>query len=638
MKITHIDIENFRSIRKLSLDLGDMTVFIGPNNAGKTAILDAIRLSLPEVYQKKKEISFKPQDIHLKDHTSNPKRESGSRITLTAIEDGPDIQDIEDVAEVNLLNTTQTFILQSDYQWTNETNTFSKTQTFLESDGKPYDPSIGTNRSYLDAFRQYLPVFYLGSLRTLRDEFSRSSSQFWYQLIESVNIPVERESEILDDLKRINERIVKADPHLGKIAQILNNATKIAFQNQNNGKAGFSTLPSDVSEILSNAQVILQQNPNAPWLSILGHGEGAQSLLILFLLQAFIECIMFEQNEIRRDPILMIEEPETHLHPHAARSLWNHLQNLPGQKIVTTHSPYFVQHCPIRTLRLVRLSESGTEVNSVPDRFSAKIPESSHLLTVSKEFPNINVQQSPPVLTVKGILDEKILQKIILGYGDSEIRDQAKRILTDLKHRSENYVKDSLLRSLETFAQRIRGEIFFAKQWLIVEGQTDYIIVHALAHAMGYNLDRYGISVIDAQNNGRPIFFGMLAHALNIPWQAVFDGDDAGREYFQQLNQIGLHDSKMSQCCHIHEVGDLESQLIADGFASDLRVVLEELEIPNAENLPESDILSTLRKRKLSYGTVFAEHLRNKSDLTSNMLRAFQIAINHLCKPHGSQI
>ncbi|MCY4001835.1 MAG: DUF2813 domain-containing protein, partial [Bacteroidetes bacterium] len=574
----------------------------------------------------------------LTDNTSDPKRVAGSRITLTTIEDGPDIQDIEDVAEVDLLNTAQTFILQSEYQWTNETNTFSETQTFLESDGKPYDLSIGTNRSYLDAFRQYLPVFYLGSLRTSRDEFSRSSSQFWYQLIESVNIPIERESEILHELKRVNERIVKADPRMGKIADILNNTTKIAFQNQGSGNAGLRTLPSDISEIFSHAQVILQQNPNAPWLSILDHGEGAQSLLILFLLQAFIECLMFEQNKIRREPILMIEEPETHLHPHAVRSLWYHLQNLPGQKIITTHSPYFVQHCPIRTLRLVRLSEYGTEVNSVPDRFSAKVPESSHLLTLSKEFPDINVQQSPPVLTVKGILDEKTLQKIVSGYSDPVIQDQAEKVLNDLKKRSDIYVADDMLRSLETFAQRIRGEIFFAVRWLIVEGQTDYVIVHALAHAMGYNLDSYGISVIDAQNNGKPIFFGILAHALNIPWQAVFDGDDAGREYLQQLNQIGLNDSEVGQRCHTHEVGDLESQLIADGFASDLRVVLAELGIPNAENLPESDILSNLRKRKLSYGTVFAEHLRHKSDLTSNMLRAFQIAINNLCKPHESQI
>ena len=47
MRIACVEIENFRSIRNLSLDFGKTTVFIGPNNAGKTAIIDAIRVTLP---------------------------------------------------------------------------------------------------------------------------------------------------------------------------------------------------------------------------------------------------------------------------------------------------------------------------------------------------------------------------------------------------------------------------------------------------------------------------------------------------------------------------------------------------------------------------------------------------------------
>ena len=46
MCITRIHIENFRSIRNLNMNLGDSTVLIGQNNAGKTAILDAIRIVL----------------------------------------------------------------------------------------------------------------------------------------------------------------------------------------------------------------------------------------------------------------------------------------------------------------------------------------------------------------------------------------------------------------------------------------------------------------------------------------------------------------------------------------------------------------------------------------------------------------
>lgn len=46
MRISKIHIENFRSIRNLDVALGETTVFIGPNNAGKTAILEALQIAL----------------------------------------------------------------------------------------------------------------------------------------------------------------------------------------------------------------------------------------------------------------------------------------------------------------------------------------------------------------------------------------------------------------------------------------------------------------------------------------------------------------------------------------------------------------------------------------------------------------
>ena len=46
MRITKLRIENFRSMHSLELELGGTTVLIGPNNAGKSAILEAVRILL----------------------------------------------------------------------------------------------------------------------------------------------------------------------------------------------------------------------------------------------------------------------------------------------------------------------------------------------------------------------------------------------------------------------------------------------------------------------------------------------------------------------------------------------------------------------------------------------------------------
>jgi len=93
----------------------------------------------------------------------------------------------------------------------------------------------------------------------------------------------------------------------------------------------------------------------------------------------FIECLLSELYVSGHEPILLLEEPEKHLHPHATRTLWTHIENLPGQKIITTHSPYFVQHVPFRDLRIIRFTTNGTEVHSLHERFSVVIPSSDEL-------------------------------------------------------------------------------------------------------------------------------------------------------------------------------------------------------------------------------------------------------------------
>ena len=71
MKITRLHIENFRSIKSIDLELGDTTVFIGQNNAGKTAILDAVRISLMRRWGQRG-TGFTEYDIHLATDTDDP--------------------------------------------------------------------------------------------------------------------------------------------------------------------------------------------------------------------------------------------------------------------------------------------------------------------------------------------------------------------------------------------------------------------------------------------------------------------------------------------------------------------------------------------------------------------------------------
>ena len=313
-------------------------------------------------------------------------------------------------------------------------------------------------------------------------------------------------------------------------------------------------VPLKMWDLLSKAEIILRNEPDSPWLPLRRQGQGIQSLSVIFLFQAFVEHLVRELYEQDSEPVLALEEPETHLHPQAARTLWAHVRELPGQKIVTTHSPYFVQHVPFRDLRLVRLTRKGTQVKSLPASFAAPVPLLDGLdKVVDKSRGGLKYERASETLTVTGALDERTYRALLRCCDKHERRAEIESTLRDLRDRSSFHISDDELQALETYARRMRGEIFFAGRWLIVEGQADYLIVHALARAMDYDLDSGGTAVIDAKNNGNPATFAALARALDIPWLAVFDGDKAGKGYLRDIAKRRFPDEEIKKRCRTHE-------------------------------------------------------------------------------------
>jgi putative ATP-dependent endonuclease of OLD family len=356
-----------------------------------------------------------------------------------------------------------------------------------------------------------------------------------------------------------------------------------------------------------------------------------QSLSVIFLFQAFVEHLLAELYEADSAPVLALEEPETHLHPQAARTLWTHIRALPGQKIITTHSPYFVQHVPFRDLRLVRLTENGTEVYSLPSYFSARVPHVAALDTVvGGSGGSIEYDRAAELLTVHGRLEEKAHRDLQTCYGTHADRAVIQGVLRDLRNRALLFIGDDELRALETFARRIRGEIFFARRWFIVEGQAEYLLVHAMARELGYDLDEHGVAVIDAQNNGSPAIFAALARALAIPWLAVFDGDAAGHGYCQSIAARHFDAASVAGRCRILTAGDIEAQMIADGLEAELRTALARSGVPGAATADPPALVGHLRAHKTAYAVELAALMHGNAVLAGRMPQAFRDAIADL--------
>jgi putative ATP-dependent endonuclease of OLD family len=397
------------------------------------------------------------------------------------------------------------------------------------------------------------------------------------------------------------------------------------------GRADLRLLPLNTWDILSKAEVIYQTEGSKPWLPLARHGQGVQSLSVMFLFKVFVELILKDLYRPESSAVLALEEPETHLHPQAARSLWRHISELPGQKIVTTHSPYFLQHVPFRDIRVVRVEMNGTTVSSLPRQFRAALPHIAALdPIIAASGGLIAYDRGLSELVISGVLPQNQYQQLIVAYHGRPDTPALHAALRQVSDASKEYVSDGEIDQLETFARRIRGEIFFARRWLLVEGQSDYHLVHGIAKGLDYDLDEHGVAVIDFQNCGNPEIFAVLARALRYPWLIVVDGDAAGQAYLTKIAARSFSPQEIARRSFSLPAGFLEQQLVADGLQPELKAILVSLGNTAAASLNDADLITTLKKDKSGYAAVLAKQCAGDPALAQRMPAPFRTAIQSL--------
>jgi putative ATP-dependent endonuclease of OLD family len=536
--------------------------------------------------------------------------------------------ELEDIIQVNPVTGQASIMMRVSCAWDGGEESYIPRWEFLNVERAPL-AGRGARAVNLQEFFQFLPVFYLEALRDAGDEFS-TRSQFWGRLLRTVQIPdvLEAKSQRVFDL--LNRKLLQADPLLKTLATGLSDISRVAATDIP-GKADLRLLPLNTWDLLSKAEVIYQSEGGTPWLPLIRHGQGVQSLSVMFLFKTFVELLLADLYRADSAAVLALEEPETHLHPQAARSLWKHINELPGQKIVTTHSPYFLQHVPFRDIRVVRVEDGGTTIRSLPRDFRAVIPHTAAVdAIVATSGGLISYDRGLGELIIGGALPLQTFRALVLAYHGRPDTAEINIALRKAYQASEAFIPDEELEKLETFARRIRGEIFFARRWLLVEGQSDYHIVHGLARGLGYDLDEHGVSVIDFQNCGNPDCFAVLARALGYPWLMVVDGDDAGQKYIDVVASRGFVPAEMNLRSFKLEAGYMEQQLVADGLQAHLKEILAELNIVGAAVLNDADLVQALEHNKTAYAPLLSKRCANDPALALRMPEKIRLAIQSL--------
>ncbi|MEI6511228.1 MAG: AAA family ATPase [Candidatus Uhrbacteria bacterium] len=622
MRITNLQIENFRSIKSLKINLDETTVFIGPNNSGKSAILEAVRIGLSRRWGQRG-TGFTENDVHRADESADPRTAPPVAISFEFDEPAAGVWPSEMIADLSdIMSITSAGLnkisLTITYTWDTAKETFEPAWQFLNSAGIPLPPK---KRSVnLSGFYDYVLFLWLGALRDVEEEFA-ARSRNWGGLLRSVRVPASLEKTIKDTLDTLDAELLKADPKLARIAETIGRSTEVAMEDSP-GSARLRMLPLNVWDMLARAGIILRNEDKRPWLPLGHHGQGLQSLSIIFLFQAAAAQQLAEDLHEGTEPIFAIEEPEAHLHPQAARTLWLRISELPGQKLVTTHSPYFVQNVPLHNLRIVRYKAGSTGVSCIPKSIPSGVSwtdEVENFVTGRRLTCFVKNNETGNIDGVCSF-EEAIGDDLARCWRGKEGASKIEEEIKNFRRACRVLISKEDEEELSFLGRRIRGEIFFAKRWVMVEGVSEYLLLKALGDAMEYDLDQHGVAIIDFQNNGNASIYPALAEAFEIPWYMVTDGDAAGEEFKRQMLKRGFTvDDLTDHLCTLTTPNSLEDQLLADGHETLLREILNDLGDARAKTCSLDDLAKKLKGKKTSYMTRLAPMVVRDAKLASQM-------------------
>ncbi len=465
MFLTKIDIKNFRGIEEISISLDDLCVLIGENNAGKSSILDAIRICLTRSLTRRGAV-FDEYDYHLKDASSEPSNSDPINITLTFAEtkedEWPDeisqlLPDAEQIDSDGLRSVT----LRVTSYFDPSVGEFATDYVFLDLSGNPLVKA--KDYRHLNNLQKLVPTFYLSSLRDAAQEF-RAKSTFWRPFIRTLKLD-DKDRKLLEaDLLELNKKVLKGHTSFEEVRTHLEKTAKL-LPFGDSEPVSIEAIPHKIFDILSRTQVYFASKTGAK-IPIVRHGGGAQSLAVISLFDAFLQSQLEEKYSKVSEPLLALEEPEAHLHPSAIKAIAGMLQDLSGQKLISTHSGDLLSSMPLKNIRRLR-------------RIAGKI-------------------------TIHALQDD---------------------VLTEDE-----------INKLDYHVRSTRGSLLFSRCWLLVEGETEALLLSECGRSMGHDLYADGVSCVEFVQVGVEKFI-KLADQLGIEWFVLADGDSNGERYANSARQ-----------------------------------------------------------------------------------------------------
>lgn len=376
MKITRLQITNFRGVAAATLHFAGHTLLVGTNNVGKSTVCEALELVLGLDRLKRfppvEEFDF--YNVRYLDGTQNPPVPVPIEIEVVLTELSEEIANKcagrtefwhggerrllgeGEADKVDLSGVVECLRVKAVARYNPEEDEFEAKSYFS---GGQADADLKKNE-VPRSIRQLFGFIYLRALRTGSRALSLERGSLLDLILQRQKIRTGIWENTIKQLRELNPPI---DEGAADLAPVLENIEKRLAQYvplAGDGRATQLHVSQLTREHLRKTiSFFLKTTAGQQPVPFQEAGTGTVNALLLALL-SFIA-------EIKKDNVIFaMEEPEIALPPHTQRRIANYLLESTTQCFVTSHSPYVLERFEPEQIQILRKDAVGTLTGTTP--------------------------------------------------------------------------------------------------------------------------------------------------------------------------------------------------------------------------------------------------------------------------------
>lgn len=450
MKITRIQIQNYKSIKDIDIQLSDkVNVFIGENSVGKSNIFAAIEWVLGPVYP-----SFNnfPKEDYFRGNED-------ARVAITLYFDNG-------------------HFLQMTNKWYDR---YHNEKSGLNIDGNGYVSD--------DIRQQYISAF-IGADRKIAENPAANRWTILGRLLRDINArfltemttdpstgeTMPKSEAFKSEMQRVRDDILFSvkDESGNNLMETFTNILRTETARQLNREPSDFNVDLNMYDpwnLFRTLQIMVNEAETGLTFRASELGMGVQASITIAVLKAY------SQLKLKNQTPIFIDEPELYLHPQGRRNFHKIIRELAEngtQVFITTHSTEFVSLDRFNEINVVRKSmNNGTYIRKAnPADFVADL----------KLRTKIDSSEEELMFTYKDAYE---------NTGDSQRASEA----------------------------------MFARKVILVEGESEALILPYFFDLLGYDYIAEGVTIVRCGGKSEIDRFYRLYSEFGIPCFAIFDGD-----------------------------------------------------------------------------------------------------------------